>query len=58
MATHILGGDNFDEVIVDWLLDEFKSENSMDLSSDPAALQRLREGAEKAKVELSNSTQH
>ena len=54
--TH-LGGDNFDEVIVDWLLDEFKSENNMDLSSDPAALQRLREGAEKAKVELSNSTQ-
>ena len=54
--TH-LGGDNFDEVIVDWLLDEFKSENNMDLSSDPSALQRLREGAEKAKVELSNSTQ-
>ena len=54
--TH-LGGDNFDEVIVDWLLDEFKSENNMDLSSDPAALQRLREGAEKAKVELSNSKQ-
>ena len=54
--TH-LGGDNFDEVIIDWLLEEFKSENNMDLSSDPAALQRLREGAEKAKVELSNSTQ-
>jgi len=54
--TH-LGGDNFDEVIVDWLLEEFKSENNMDLSSDPSALQRLREGAEKAKVELSNSTQ-
>ena len=55
--TH-LGGDNFDEVIIDWLLDEFKSDNNnMDLSSDPAALQRLREGAEKAKVELSNSTQ-
>ena len=54
--TH-LGGDNFDEVIVDWLLDEFQSENNMDLSSDPAALQRLREGAEKAKVELSNSKQ-
>lgn len=54
--TH-LGGDNFDEVIVDWLLDEFQSENNMDLSSDPSALQRLREGAEKAKVELSNSTQ-
>ena len=54
--TH-LGGDNFDEVVVDWLLEEFKSENNMDLSSDPSALQRLREGAEKAKVELSNSTQ-
>jgi molecular chaperone DnaK len=54
--TH-LGGDNFDEVIVDWLLEDFKSENNMDLSSDPSALQRLREGAEKAKVELSNSTQ-
>jgi molecular chaperone DnaK len=54
--TH-LGGDNFDEVIVDWLLDEFQAENNMDLSSDPSALQRLREGAEKAKVELSNSTQ-
>ena len=54
--TH-LGGDNFDEVIVEWLLSEFKSENNMDLSSDPSALQRLREGAEKAKIELSNSTQ-
>ena len=53
--TH-LGGDNFDEKIIDWLVDEFKSENSMDLTTDPAALQRLREAAEKAKVELSNST--
>ena len=52
--TH-LGGDNFDEKIIDWLLSEFKSEHNMDLSSDPAALQRLREGAEKAKVELSTS---
>ena len=53
--TH-LGGDNFDEKIIDWLLEEFKSDTGMDLSADAGALQRLREGAEKAKVELSNST--
>jgi len=53
--TH-LGGDNFDEVIVDWLLEEFKEESGMNISEDPSALQRLREAAEKAKVELSNST--
>jgi len=53
--TH-LGGDNFDEKIMDWLLEEFKTENGMDISSDPSALQRLREASEKAKVELSNST--
>lgn len=53
--TH-LGGDNFDEKIIDWLVDEFKTENGMDLTKDPAALQRLREASEKAKVELSNST--
>jgi len=53
--TH-LGGDNFDEKIIDWLLSEFKTENGMDLSTDASALQRLREAAEKAKVELSNST--
>ncbi len=52
--TH-LGGDNFDEKIIDWLLNEFKDENGMDLSKDAAALQRLREASEKAKVELSNS---
>ena len=52
--TH-LGGDNFDEKIIDWLVNEFKTENNMDLSKDSAALQRLREAAEKAKVELSNS---
>ena len=52
--TH-LGGDNFDEKIIDWLVSEFKTENNMDLSKDAAALQRLREAAEKAKVELSNS---
>ena len=53
--TH-LGGDNFDEKIIDWLVEEFKSENNMDLSKDASALQRLREASEKAKVELSNST--
>ena len=53
--TH-LGGDNFDEKIIDWLVEEFKSEQGMDLTKDVSALQRLRESAEKAKVELSNST--
>ena len=53
--TH-LGGDNFDEKIIEWLLEEFKNQNGMDLSQDSSALQRLREAAEKAKVELSNST--
>tara|TARA_R100001377_G_scaffold72946_1_gene48826 strand:- start:1071 stop:2942 length:1872 start_codon:yes stop_codon:yes gene_type:complete len=52
--TH-LGGDNFDEKIIEWLLDEFKTENGMDLSDDPSVLQRLREASEKAKVELSSS---
>ena len=53
--TH-LGGDNFDEKIIEWLVEEFKSEHGMDLTTDAAALQRLREAAEKAKVELSNSS--
>ena len=53
--TH-LGGDNFDEKIIDWLVEEFQAENGIDLSIDSAALQRLREASEKAKVELSNST--
>jgi len=52
--TH-LGGDDFDNVIVDWLVKEFKDENGLDLTKDPMALQRLREGAEKAKIELSSS---
>ena len=52
--TH-LGGDDFDQAIIDWLVKEFKDENGLDLSQDPMALQRLREGAEKAKVELSSS---
>ena len=54
--TH-LGGDNFDEAIIDWMLKECKTEFGMDLSKDSSALQRLREAAEKAKVELSSSTQ-
>ena len=54
--TH-LGGDNFDQVIIEWLADEFKSVEGIDLREDPAALQRLKEASEKAKVELSSSTQ-
>ena len=53
--TH-LGGDDFDQVIIDWLVNEFKSEYSTDLTQDPMALQRLKEAAEKAKIELSSST--
>ncbi len=52
--TH-LGGDNFDQKIMDWLANEFKKENGIDLRKDPMALQRLKEGAEKAKCELSTS---
>ncbi|KKU82294.1 MAG: Chaperone protein DnaK [Microgenomates group bacterium GW2011_GWA2_47_8] len=52
--TH-LGGDDFDRVIVDFLADEFKKEHGVDLRKDPQALQRLRDGAEKAKIELSSS---
>jgi len=54
--TH-LGGDNFDEKIIDWILNEFKSDSGIDLSKDPMAFQRVREAAEKAKVELSSSTE-
>ena len=53
--TH-LGGDNFDQVIIDWLAEAFKLEEGIDLREDPAALQRLKESAEKAKVELSSAT--
>ncbi len=53
--TH-LGGDDFDQVIIEWLVDEFKSDEGPDLSKDPMALQRLKEAAEKAKIELSSST--
>src|SRR5690606_34785364 len=53
--TH-LGGDDFDNAIINWLNDEFKAEYSIDLKQDPMALQRLKEAAEKAKIELSSST--
>ena len=53
--TH-LGGDDFDQVIIDWLAEEFKAEEGMDLKQDPMALQRLKEAAEKAKIELSSTT--
>lgn len=52
--TH-LGGDNFDEAIIDWIVEEFKNESGIDASKDPMAYQRIRECAEKAKVELSAS---
>ncbi len=54
--TH-LGGDDFDQVLIDWLADEFQKEEGLDLRKDPMALQRLKEAAEKAKIELSSSTQ-
>ncbi len=53
--TH-LGGDDFDQVIIDWLADEFKKDEGIDLRHDPMALQRLKEAAEKAKIELSSTT--
>lgn len=53
--TH-LGGDDFDHVIIDWLADEFQKEEGVDLRKDPMALQRLKEAAEKAKIELSSTT--
>jgi len=54
--TH-LGGDDFDKVIMDWLADEFKKDENVDLRKDPMALQRLKEAAEKAKIELSSSSE-
>ena len=53
--TH-LGGDDFDQVIIDWLVQEFKNDEGADLKGDPMAMQRLKEAAEKAKIELSSST--
>ncbi|MDN3508505.1 MAG: molecular chaperone DnaK [Candidatus Neptunochlamydia sp.] len=54
--TH-LGGDDFDNVIIDWMLEEFKKDNSIDLSKDKMALQRIKDAAEKAKIELSGTQQ-
>ena len=54
--TH-LGGDDFDKVIIDWLAEEFKKDENIDLRKDPMALQRLKEAAEKAKIELSSSNE-
>ena len=54
--TH-LGGDDFDQEIINWLADEFKKDEGLDLKKDPMALQRLKEAAEKAKIELSSSTE-
>lgn len=54
--TH-LGGDDFDDAIIQWLADEFKKDESVDLRKDPMAMQRLKEAAEKAKIELSSSTE-
>jgi len=53
--TH-LGGDDFDEAIIEWLVEEFKKDNGVDLTKDPMALQRLKEAAEKAKIELSSTS--
>ncbi len=54
--TH-LGGDDFDNEIINWMVSDFKTENGMDLSKDPMALQRLKDAAEKAKIELSSTTE-
>src|SRR4051794_10599879 len=54
--TH-LGGDDFDQRVIDWLLGEFKKDQGIDLSKDPQAMQRLKEAAEKAKIELSSTSQ-
>jgi molecular chaperone DnaK len=54
--TH-LGGDDFDQVIIDWLADEFKSQENVDLRKDPMSLQRIKDAAEKAKIELSSSAE-
>lgn len=54
--TH-LGGDDFDNVIIHWMLEEFKKENGIDLSKDKMALQRIKDAAEKAKIELSGTQQ-
>ena len=57
MEILTLGGEDFDLQIIDYLADEFKKDNAIDLRSDKLALQRLKEAAEKAKIELSSSTE-
>jgi len=57
MVIRAWGGDDFDHKIIEWLVEEFKKDQGIDLSGDPIAMQRLREGAEKAKVELSSATE-
>ena len=52
-----LGGDDFDKIIINWLVEEFQKDNGVDVSKDPMALQRIREAAEKAKIELSNASE-
>src|SRR5204862_2703296 len=54
--TH-LGGDDFDKVVMDWLAEEFRKDEAMELRKDPMALQRLKGSAEKAKIELSSSSE-
>ena len=56
IAVFDLGGDDFDQVIIDWLVQGFKADEGIDLSKDPMAMQRLKEAAEKAKIELSSTT--
>ena len=57
MVIHFLGGEDFDNAIVEYLISEFKKDNGIDLKSDKLALQRLKEAAEKAKIELSSAEQ-
>ena len=56
IAVFDLGGDDFDQVIIDWLVEEFRNDEGADLKADPMAMQRLKEAAEKAKIELSSTT--
>jgi len=55
VAVYDLGGDDFDKIIMDWILSEFKKQEGIDISNDPMALQRIKEAAEKAKIELSGT---
>ena len=57
MEIHFLGGEDFDQRIIDFIADQFKKENGIDLRTDKLALQRMKEAAEKAKIELSSAAQ-